>query len=104
MRLLVFVALALLGFGGLATAAPHRCDEQAKAKMAELGVAASQIRKISFVGVRSNDRARRLKGYEAWVGLEQCQGSVVINMSLQCDVQNAYTRGACKFEDLKSFR
>ncbi len=104
MRLLLLIALALLGFGGPALAAPHRCDEQAKAKIAQLGVAVSQIRKLSFVDVRGDDRARRLQGYEAWVGLEQCQGSVVINMSLQCDVRDAYTRGACKFEGLKSYR
>jgi hypothetical protein len=104
MRLLLFIAIALLGFSGLAMARPHSCDKQAKAKMAELGVAAAQIRKISFIDIRGDSRANQFLGYEAWVGLEQCQGNVVMIMSLECAVRDTHTRGACKFEGLKSSR
>ncbi|MBT3977517.1 MAG: hypothetical protein HOE98_13845, partial [Rhodospirillaceae bacterium] len=45
-----------------------------------------------------------LVGYEAWVDLKQCRGRVVMKLSLQCGIDEAYTKGACKLEGLKNFR
>ena len=60
MRLIVIVAISLLGFGGQAMAAPHRCAKAATVKMAQLGVAASQIKRIVFADIVEDDRTARL--------------------------------------------
>ena len=103
MRLIVIVAISLLGFGGQAMAAPHRCAKAATVKMAQLGVAASQIKRIVFADIVEDDRTARLVGYDAWVDLKQCQGSVVIKMSRQCEIEESYSRGACTITGLKNY-
>lgn len=104
MRYLVYVTVALLAFSGLAMAAPHSCDKQTNAKLAQLGVAASQIKTKSFIEVRDGSVADRLQGYEAWIELDSCQGNLVLEMSPECEIQETYTKGACKIEGLKSYR
>jgi len=104
MRLPALVAVMLLGFSALAAADPHRCGKQAVARMAQLDVPESEIKKIVFSEVREDDRSNRLLGYDAWVELKQCRGSVVINMSRDCEIKQTYTRGACKITGLKSYR
>ncbi len=42
----------------------------------------------------------RPMGYNAWVSLKACQGNLVINLSLNCRFDDAYTRGDCKFENV----
>ena len=44
-----------------------------------------------------------LVGYDAWVDLKQCQGSVVIKMSRQCEIEESYSRGACTITGLKNY-
>ncbi len=39
--------------------------------------------------------------YDAWISLNTCQGNLVINLSATCRVDDAYTRGECRFEGLK---
>ncbi len=104
MRYLICIALALLGFSGLAMARPHSCDKQVMAKLTQLGVAASQIKTKSFIEVRDGSIGARLIGYEAWIELDHCRGNVVLNMSPECSIQQAYTKGTCKIEGLKSYR
>lgn len=40
-------------------------------------------------------------GYNAWVWLKACRGNLIINLSLNCRFDDAYTRGDCKFENIK---
>lgn len=103
MRLFVILAILLFGFGGHAMAAPHRCAKAAAVKMAQFDVAASQIKRIVFADIVEDDRSARLLGYDAWVDLKSCRGSVVIKMSVQCEIEETYSRGACTFTGLKNY-
>ncbi|MDA1101507.1 MAG: hypothetical protein O2967_21310 [Proteobacteria bacterium] len=104
MRFFTILAISLFGFAGGAMAAPHRCTMPVMEKMAQLDVAEPQIEQISFVDVRSDDRSARLLGYEAWVKLKRCRGSVVVKVSRQCEIQETYSRGECKMTGLKNYR
>jgi hypothetical protein len=103
MRLLVFLAISLLGLGDHAMAAPHRCAKPVTAKMAQLDISPSQIKLLVFADIVEDDRSARLIGYDAWVDLKQCRGSVVVKMSRQCEVEEIYSRGACAIRGLKNY-
>ena len=46
---------------------------------------------------------QRVAGYNAWVELTQCRGSVVLKLSLDCEIEDAYTKDACAVPGLKSY-
>lgn len=88
----------------LAMAAPHDCARAVAAKMTQLKVGPAQIIRTVFVDIRDGGCCDFLQGYEAWVDLKQCGGSVVMKLSLQCGIDESYTRGACEIGNLKNFR
>ena len=104
MRIFTAVVVFLFLFSGLAVAGPHDCAGAVAARMAQFKVSPDQIVRTVFVDVRDAGCCDFLGGYEAWVDLKQCRGSVVMKLSLQCGIDEAYTKGACKLEGLKNFR
>jgi hypothetical protein len=104
MRFATLVAVFMLFFSGLAIAEPHVCAAAVAADMARLKVGQGQISRTVFVDVRDGGCCDHLVGYEAWVDLKQCQGSVVVKLSRNCDIEETYTRGACAVSGLKNFR
>ncbi len=102
---LLIVALAALALGAQASAAvPHKCQRVFDKALAEAAVTDSDIR--DFTVAKNWDWARsgrRLVGYSAWVGLQGCKGSVVIDVSRECSFQQSYVHGACRIKGLKSY-
>ncbi len=104
MRFYLIIAVTLLGLSSFAVAAPHHCAKLVAEKLAQLDVAPPQIKRMVFVDIVEDGRSPRLVGYEAWVDLKQCRGSVVLKMSRQCEVRETYSRGACDISGLKNYR
>ena len=99
----VMTVLVLLGC--TATAAPHRCAGPVAEAAARGGITPEQIKRTVFIDVTDGGRdGSFVVGYEAWVDMNTCKGTVVAKMSLECEIEETYTRGACKFSGLKNFR
>jgi len=103
LRIFVLFAATLLGCSGFAMAQPHHCAKPVAAKMAQFDVAGPQIKRIVFDDIVENTRNAQIVGYEAWVDLKRCRGSVVIRLSLQCEVEEVYSRGNCNVAGLKNY-
>lgn len=80
----------------------YRCQAVVEAKLKEIGVSPDDIRSTTVVANRSGGEAKRLIGYSAWVALQACKGSVVVDMSRFCDIRQTYTHGDCRLEGVKS--
>lgn len=104
MRIIAFVAMWIMAFSTVAVAQTHRCADAVAAKMTQLNVPPAQIVRTTFVNVTDGGCCEQLIGYEAWVDLKQCRGSVVLKLSLQCGIEEAYSRGACDIPGLKNYR
>jgi hypothetical protein len=101
MRLSLSILVCLLApVFSAAGAETHPCAASVTAKLAELGVAAGQVNKITYVDV-TGGCCEHLQSYEAWLDLKQCPGNVVMKISLQCDVVEAYGRRGCDVDNLK---
>ncbi len=91
------VALALVLLSAMsAEATQHECQEMVAQRLDRLDVDAADIRKINYIPIyRYTREDEHLIGFEAWVGLHSCRGSLVIDMSLTCRVRQVYGRGTC---------
>ncbi len=103
MRLLLIIAM-LLGLAGPALAQDHPCAGAVSARMTELGITTAQIKRTVFIDVTDNGCCNFIVGYEAWVDLKQCKGSVVSKLSRRCEVEESYSRGACDIKGLRNYR
>ncbi len=97
-----------LGLAGLLTAgalpatqaqAGHRCQDSVADHLERLKVAEDEVASLDFYTVKQTIGLPT--GYNAWISLNTCQGNLVINLSATCRVDDAYTRGECRFEGLK---
>ncbi len=97
MQSVVMIGFALaLTMGAPAEAARNYCEATVAERLDRLNVEPSDIRGISYVPIRSGGRDhRRVVGILAWVSLQSCRGSVVIDMSRHCRIRQVYGRGAC---------
>lgn len=85
---------------GLAPAEAQRaseaeCRAAAEARLAQAGIAAGEIREVTLARRSSGSEASRLVGYAAWVKLERCPGSVVVNLDTACRAGDVYGSGGC---------
>lgn len=104
MRALLIIA-ALLAFSSPTLAAPHRCAGPIANAAAKGGIAPAQIKRTVFVDVTDGGRdGAFVVGYEAWIDMKSCKGTIVAKMTLQCEIEETYSRGACDFPGLKNFR
>ncbi len=97
MRSVVVIGFALaLTMGAPAEAARKYCEATVAERLDRLNVEPSDIRGISYAleygGGRDDDR---VVGILAWVSLQSCRGSVVIDMTRHCQVRQVYGRGEC---------
>ncbi len=80
----------------------YRCQAVVEAKLQEIGVGQGDIRAITVVPTHSSgSEDKPLTGYSTWVALKSCKGSVVVDLSLICDMQQTYANGACRIEGVK---
>ncbi len=96
------IVVFLLAYSADAGAAPHRCAVPVAEAMSLRGLAPSRINRTVFVAVTDGGRGGAyVVGYEAWMDLQSCPGTVVAKISLQCEIEETYTRGTCDFSGLR---
>ena len=97
MQSVVIIGFALvLTIGAPAEAARNYCEATVVERLDRLNVEPSDISGISYVPIRRGGRDhKRVVGILAWVSLQSCRGSVVIDMSRHCRIRQVYGRGEC---------
>ena len=51
----------------------------------------------------ADDFGPEIFGVDAWVRLNSCSGYLVLNLSRNCFLRQAYTRGDCAFQGLSNY-
>lgn len=84
-----------------ALAAGEPCQAALREHLARINIDAGDVRSTS-VSARMQSRrgGNRVIGFDAWVGLNSCSGSLVLRMTRGCRLKEAYTRGDCRVPDL----
>ncbi len=97
MKSVVMIGFALaLTMGAPGESGRKYCEATVAERLDRLNVESSDIRGISYVPEYGGGRdGGRVVGILAWVSLQSCQGSLVIDMSRRCRVRQVYGRGAC---------
>ncbi len=101
---LLVAGLTLAATPALAGNTP-RCESTVAEQLGEYGIGGGEVSGIYYVAkVAATGRTgRRIRGVTAWVSLDSCEGSLVIDLNNSCRVEQAYTRGQCRVPGLKSF-
>ena len=102
------ILLALAPFGDAAHATGDRdarlCLDASRSHVAQLPVQSGDVTGITMVPRLDLRReGPYLVGYEAYVRLQSCAGSLVLNLNEDCSFRDAYTRGACKVPGLPDY-
>ena len=101
---LVFAGAQTLGRDHL------RCEGEVADRLAELKIDQTDIGVISTIR-KSVARAQfglprvssDFNGVTAWVNLNFCKGSIVIDLNKRCRISQTWTRGECRVPGVKSF-
>ena len=107
--LLSNLSCALAWFIGTATPIgaadrPPPCEAQVDQALTDLQIDAAERREITIKPLLQSRRSgEKLVGYEAWVRLNACDGALVVELKPQCQFREAYTRGDCELEGVKSY-
>lgn len=89
------VFMAVAGIWSPASAEP--CERTVAAELERLQIAPERVQDIVYQRrIRTSRNGAHVVGYEAWVDLSDCRGSLVIDMSRRCRVKQVYTRGECR--------
>ena len=98
-----FLALILGAFIAAAQVAPAaaQCAAAIDSKLREIGVDAARVKSISVS--RDGTQEGHIQGYVAWVKLNDCRGSVVMDMTTYCLVSSVYTRGSCRISGVSAY-
>ncbi len=95
---LAIVLAALLASPALAAGDP--CEAEVSERIARMNIDPGDVRSISVAArVRSRRGGSSVSGYDAWVSLESCRGSIVMRLSRQCRIEDVYGKGDCKVPD-----
>ena len=95
--LAAFLTAGAMSFGQ-ARAGPS-CQDAISDYLESLKIDAEDVTSLNVYAAKH--RTGRPKKYDAWVSLKTCRGNLVINLSLNCRFNDAYTRGDCRFENVK---
>jgi len=82
------------------------CRENAIKHLEANGIQKTDVTDYSYVGVTEGGRGGlRIVSVDFWLRVQQCtQGSVTVSLTRTCRVREAFTRGGCEIEGLRSFR
>ena len=96
------VVAIVLASSALATAAyaQHRCEPTVLDQIRVAGISSDDVRRIQTRDTRGDNN--RTVGYNAWVNLETCPGTFIVDMRRDCGVRQVYTRGMCAIPGVKS--
>lgn len=111
-RLLASAALAALAAAGCATPdlappepatvaavralVPHPCNQTTAAALDALGVAPDALREIYYDRRVTGQERGILQGYDAWIGLDDRPGELVVRHTPSCRFMTSYTRGGLR--------
>ncbi len=80
------------------------CEAVVQAEIDRIQLPRSRIERIQISpqtqDIRDN---RRTVGFDGWVRLNDCPGSVVVDMDTSCGVRQVYARGMCEVPGVKTF-
>ncbi len=102
----ILMALAPFGDGALATGDrdARACLDASRSHVERLPVQSGDVTGVTIVPRLDLHReGPYLVGYEAYVRLQSCTGSLVLNLNEDCSFRDAYTRGACKIQGLPDY-
>ncbi|MGP1253823.1 MAG: hypothetical protein ACTS10_05390 [Kiloniellales bacterium] len=101
-------ALAAAGLFGIllaATPAAANCMDTFMEKLAEMGVAESDIQSMEVTVTRNSSAGAgsRVRAYQAWTRLNSCDGYVVVSVSNMCTYRDAHTTGNCRMDGMATY-
>ena len=102
--LLIGLALALLPTGSAAQVTP-RCAVEVDEHLDKFPFYEGEVKDIRIME-RTNiadDFGPEVFGVDAWIRLNSCSGYLVLNLSRNCFLRQAYTRGDCSVEGLSNY-
>ncbi len=84
---------------------PNACAAQIDGKLTELKINRADLDRISVSPRRDNhnDDNQRTVGIDVWVRYKVCPGSLVLDLSTDCRVNQAYTRGRCSVPGVRAY-
>ncbi len=99
------LALAIAALPATAAAQTERFAAATAQRLAELQITDSEVRSIDYKIKRNmTDKAGPpIRGATAWIRLNGCSGWLVIDMNRSAYVNQAYTRGDCRVEDVPAY-
>ena len=107
-QIALLTALVVLGATGLVACQPEKqavrygekdpCLAEARSQIPALGISSDRLKSVNSVAVTGGGAGDvlRVVGVEAWLTLDDCNGSVVIVMDKFCRLKDAYARGNCQ--------
>jgi len=99
------VVVAGMVVSGASASATHVCADAAAERLTALGFAPADVPQIAYVDETDGGRSgNRLIGYQVWAAPSTCQGSIVLQLRLDCTPRQIYTRGNCRAPGIKHFR
>lgn len=75
---------------------PHPCNGTTAAALDALGVAPDAIREIYYDRRVTGGEHAILQGYDAWIGLDDRPGELVVRHTPSCRLITSYTRGGLR--------
>ena len=83
---------------------PHRCLATVEAEIGRVGLVEARIEAIQIAQqIRQIGDNMRTVGFDGWVRLNDCAGSMVVDMDTRCGVRQTYVRGMCGVDGVKTF-
>lgn len=83
------------------------CDRAVVDELRRLGLGEEDYTYVYYFEDPSHFSRRRqhtVSGYQAWVGLPNCRGHLVISLAPNCAITQDYTRGQCQVPGVVHYR
>ncbi len=103
--LLGLAAASMLAMPAEAANRAGRCEPAVESELNRLNVDPGRVGDISLQIRSYNNREdnTRVSGVLGWVGLTDCRGRLVVDMTPRCRVKQSYTTGACTVTGVPQF-
>ena len=79
----------------------HPCASSVATQVQALGIKLSAVKYTWFISQISNSEGA-MQGYNAWVGLDFCEGRLVVEIDEFCRPLQTYTKGGCRIAGTRS--
>lgn len=104
-RIGIALGVLLISSGSTALGqSAHPCLPAVDAEIARVQLDPSRIDRITFGRqVQTLGENNRTVGYDGWVRLNDCGGSMIVDLDTRCNVRQTYVRGMCGVAGVKTF-